>query len=288
VKFSSKVTIFRGKLVDIKAASEIQQKSTKGYTEDKAAKKKVMCYKAFEIAHIAVAYAVDTNDPDLRELIDFPLYKLSHAGSTIARDRCQLIYDTALPIKDDLVDFGYAATMLPALDAAIKAYEAVIAMPRKVIVDRKVSGMNINQLMDEANEILLKQLDNMIVPFMTSMPDFYNKYVNARIIIDLGHGSKEPVSMISGMTIDFETDQPVGLVHVWLEDGSSEVYSDTTGKYALPVYKAGAVYIYAEKPGYKRSQEDWIVAKGIDYELNIDLEADVTPGDEDDGIVPEG
>jgi hypothetical protein len=93
------------------------------------------------------------------------------------------------------------------------------------------------------------------------------------------------VANIRGLTVDFETDEPIAAVHVWLEDGSSEVYSDATGRFALPVFKAGTICILAEKPGRLRSEEDLDVIKGNDYELNIDLEADngENPGGGDEG-----
>jgi hypothetical protein len=119
--------------------------------------------------------------------------------------------------------------------------------------------------------------------FMITKPDFYLKYKNVRTIINYGHRTQQADIFINGLVVDFETEKPIANAHVYNEDGSSETYTDSTGKFRLPVDKEGTVCVIAEKNGWKRSQEDTDVEKGNEYELNIDMEADGDAVSGDDG-----
>jgi hypothetical protein len=273
VKFAAAVSDFRVKLASITDERQVMEKQIKAITAYKLEKKKTLTQCTLVVADIAYAYAVNTGDLPLQGLVDYSYSKLMYVRDTVTRDRCLLVYNTVLPLASQLMDLGLAATMMPELNTAIQDYQIALSQPRLAIGSRKVAGKTVSLLVREASEILEKQIGKMMTRFKILKPEFYNKFQSARMIIDYGHRSTKPISTIRGLTIDFETGQVLANVHVWLQDGSSETFSDSTGKYELPVFKTGTICIMAEKPEYKLSEEDWDVMNDSDYEINIDLEA---------------
>lgn len=187
-KFASSVTEYRAKLAQWSEEAQKQARRTKGITDSKIAKRDLMAEIAVEVGAIVRAYAVDEKDTVLKSVVKYTFTKLTQTRDMVSYDRCLLIYETAVPLEQVLVDdYGLGSTRLASLDTAIKNFREMIAAPTVAKGVRKTSGKNIQSLLKETDGILKDSIDNMMLPFKKALPNFYMKYLSARMIIDLGH-----------------------------------------------------------------------------------------------------
>jgi len=272
-KFADAVTEFKNDLAEIENQRKVQEKHTTGVTDDKTAKKIVMCEDAVVVAKVVKTYAKINNDKELVKVVDYSYSDLFRVRDSDSKVRCEEILDAATPIETNLInEYGLNSMDVANLNSGITSYGAVIAAPTLAKGKRKMAGVNITKLVKDTDDILKNIIDNLMETFKKTMPDFYGKYTNARIIIDLGKRKKPAVAQIKGVTLNFETDKPEGAVKVRLEDGSSETVSNAAGEFVLPVDKEGTITIIAEKTGFEKFEEDVDVMKDEDIEMNIDME----------------
>ncbi len=275
VQFALVFSSFSLKLKQLVIERQVQEKQIKGITQNKANRKLTMCELAVEVSAIVMAYANSINDNELRNLVNYSFSRLKQDRDTRSRDRCLLIYNTALPLEVKLADFGLGDDKLKDLKDAIDSYVELLSAPRTATGERKTSGANIETLIKETDGLLKDSLDLMMVPFKTSNPNFYKNYMSARMVIDLGHRSAKPISVVSGNAINFETEEKIVNAKIYLVgDEKNVVKSDENGAYKIGVYKAGENVLIAEKEGFKKCEEMLFTIKDEDLELNLELEGE--------------
>ena len=177
---------FEGVIQSIQGSRLVQEKDTKGVTQDKASAVEQVIEKALEVSTAVHAYATDTNNNELREKINYSPSDLKGARDTILIDKCQLIHDEANNVIGSLGDYGVLAADLTDLQSKIDAYEASVAKPREAITNRSTATTELENLLKEGDNILDNRLDKLMSNFKQSDPVFYSTYFNARLIVDLG------------------------------------------------------------------------------------------------------
>jgi hypothetical protein len=178
------------KVAEIAAARQIQESSPSGITLDKAAKRDAMTDAAMFVKGAVQAFATDNANNELFGSVNYSLSEIKRAADTIARDRALLIYNKAFPLLAKLADYGITAAVLTDFKTAIANFTAIIPKPRTAINSIKAATTSIEELFIEADIILKRKVDKFMVQFKASNVSFYNTYLNARQIIDLGKGSK--------------------------------------------------------------------------------------------------
>ena len=174
----------------IVAARQIQENDTKGIAEDKSKRREKMITKAMFVKGAVQAYATDTGNNELYKSVDYTVTEIRKAPDTIARDRALLIYNKANAIVTNLSSYGITAAILTGLQASINDFTEIIASPRTAKSTSKAATLEISELLKDADVIIKKKLDKLMLQFKESNETFYNTYINAREIIDLGKGSK--------------------------------------------------------------------------------------------------
>jgi hypothetical protein len=89
-----------------------------------------------------------------------------------------------------LADYGVAAADITLLDTTRATYEGIVAAPANAINTRATATDTLVSLFKTLMDILNNQLDAYMVTLKDSEADFYNTYVEARKIIDLGRRSQ--------------------------------------------------------------------------------------------------
>jgi glycine/D-amino acid oxidase-like deaminating enzyme len=84
---------------------------------------------------------------------------------------------------NELEAYGVDAPLRNELEQAINDFQAALAQPRDVIVEKKQYTGNLVKAFAEADSILYDGLDKLILKFKTSVPAFYTDYKNARNLI---------------------------------------------------------------------------------------------------------
>jgi hypothetical protein len=100
------------------------------------------------------------------------------------------VYSASLPYKEQLAPFLVSGEDFDALDALSTSF------PQTIPETRVLSGANtaamkaMKLLFKDTDKLLNETIDDLLVMYRGPQPEFYNKYLAARVIIDLGHGKK--------------------------------------------------------------------------------------------------
>ncbi len=148
--------------------------------------------------------------PQLRQEVDYSESDLIRSSDSDLEARCTLIKEKAAAHAAALVTYGVTAGMLTALGTALTDYHSVISGPRSAEAVKKQQTAEIELLFKSTDHILKGQLDQLIVLFESTSPEFYGEYKNARIIVDLGghintYSGKVPPSTVKNI-LDTATD----------------------------------------------------------------------------------
>lgn len=190
VACTNAVTELQNKINEITAKRQIQEDNTKGITEDKTELRNKMVEKAMFVKGAIQAYATNTNNHALYESVNYSASEIKRIADTIARDRALLIYNKGNSNLTSLSDYGVNAGVLSGLQSSINDFAGIMASPRTAKSISKAATLEISELINEADVIVKKKLDKLMLQFKESNEAFYNTYLNAREIIDLGKGSK--------------------------------------------------------------------------------------------------
>jgi hypothetical protein len=208
--FGNAFSLYQAKIDEIENLHTKQQTDIKGITENKNNKISELISTALSISKPMIAFANVTNNPQLRQEINYSENKLKRSSDSDLEARCTIIKERANVHIAALADYGVTPPMLAALGTALSNFKAVISGPRTALSLKKQHTAEIQILFKATDKILKGQLDQLMVLFQKTAPEFYGAYKNARIIIDLGthihtySGKVLPVSI--KMILDTATD----------------------------------------------------------------------------------
>jgi hypothetical protein len=247
IAYGNAFTRFTGKISDIEAADANAQKKTNGVTKDKKKKRTAMTALAMLVKGAVQAYAASVSDNTLFESVNFSETKLKYGKSTTALSRASVIYTAANGILPQLASFGITAQILTNYQTAITDFEQFISAPKQAIVERVGANKDENKLINEADAILLNEMDKLMDNFKDSAPQFYAQYFENRKITDIAtHHTGLKVTILD------ENDNPVYNAEVKAMSGTNQYdfFSDVTGiadqKLHLGVYN-----VTVQKAGYQ-------------------------------------
>jgi len=194
VAFETAFNDFESILNNIGKSLDKQGIHIKGVSEDKIAAKELLTDKALEIGGAVFAFATDNNNLALKARVHLSRTNLSNTRNALTVQRCQLIYDEASAIINQLGNYGLTSSSLADFQSKIDAFTAMIAAPRTAITERKGATDDIDKLMKKINAILTNKMDKLMEKYKTVNPEFYRQYFDARIIIDSGMRHKAAVN----------------------------------------------------------------------------------------------
>lgn len=221
------------------------------------------------IAAAAIAYASQTNNNELLDAVNFSQSELLATRDDLLGDRCQNIHTKANDNIAALAAYGITALMLTDMQNAITAYLAKVPAPSTAKLTKKTATLNLSNLFKATDVILKMQLDKLMLQFKTSHPDFYNNYVAARVIIDLGATHTRMAIFVKE-----QGNSALAGVTAALMQNNLVVYSLTSaadGKIALKKIKPGTYTLKLVKPGFVTKEEE-----GIQFKAGKEVKRTVT------------
>lgn len=176
-----------------------------GATKDKWSIEDEAVDQGVNLAKLASVYALDEKNMELHDKLRISRSRLLHLHEDECLKRLMDVLALLQPLSNDLADFGIVHADVVHFKSLLDAYEAALAKPRQLTVERKT--MNTTQLPDLISKMrqTLYVLDSMINRFkQTPLPA---QYKNARLIVDLGSRFEEEEEKEGG-----EEEKPDGLV----------------------------------------------------------------------------
>jgi hypothetical protein len=150
-----------------------------------------MCKAANIIAGAVAAYAHKINNHELLTRVDTSLSILASGRGQNSSDKCKDILSAAKANLTVLGDYDVKQGDLDNLSQLIDAYDLLAPAPQVARASSKSTSQALDAAFDKADGILNNSLDNLMLRFEDTQPEFFRDYMNARQIIDLrgGHGN---------------------------------------------------------------------------------------------------
>lgn len=193
--FVTQFGFFNTKLSELQSTRNIQIGDITGFTVEKAVRKAEMIEYAMKVSKGVVAFALATNNPGLKELVDYSRTDLEGARDEIVSGMCQIVHDRANDNIAALADYNILPADLTKLQTRIGDYGVVSQLPSQKEDVRQSATELIPQLISEIKGVL-KIMDAIVETMKETQPEFHSEYFNSREIYDLGGGGggEEPPS----------------------------------------------------------------------------------------------
>jgi len=176
---------------EIIAQEEDIKNNPKGITQDKKMLKAEMVEIGYEIAGSLKAYADDVNNMELYSAMDISQSKLIRLRDEQFGPVINNIIKAAANNLVAAKDHGLEQADIDELTDLLDVWDGKKQQPRKAIVNRKTTNQAQDEHLDELLNLLNNRCDNYANKLKRKHPDFYNKYTNARKIINLGTRSEK-------------------------------------------------------------------------------------------------
>jgi hypothetical protein len=188
-KFATTFTTFSAKFESLKVLAEKERAYVVGVKDSRDSLREETAENAIQISSALVALAAETKDIELLSLMRITKVQLlnrSHADTVILLDRI-LIHAQQYSIE--LVEYGVTQELLNKLILLRDELVVKILSPRKAILKRKDTIVQIATLSSEIDLLLKNSLDKMVNVLRTDNIQFYNEYFNSRMVLSYGNNS---------------------------------------------------------------------------------------------------
>lgn len=188
-KFATTFTTFSAKFESLKVLAEKERAYIVGVKDSRDSLREETAENAIQISSALVALAAETKDIELLSLMRITKVQLlnrSHADTVILLDRI-LIHAQQYSIE--LVEYGVTQELLNKMILLRDELVVKILSPRKAILKRKDTIVQIATLSSEIDLLLKNSLDKMVNVLRTDNIQFYNEYFNSRMVLSYGNNS---------------------------------------------------------------------------------------------------
>lgn len=103
----------------------------------------------------------------------------------------QLVHDTVAPLVPQLADYGVTAEELGAFQTVIDLAANATTAPREATVNRRAATAELREAFRAADAVVANHLTPLLRPLRLAHPGFYERYVAALEILNLGTRSSE-------------------------------------------------------------------------------------------------
>jgi hypothetical protein len=192
-QFGVVLGIFDSNLNLISDQEVYRNTTSEGKTDVKHNFEEEMVLEAVNVASTLRAYASDKKMTELKIIVKVSMRKLVRMKELDLVTKCTQIYNEAKKYENELANYGLVPSEVALLKTKIDEFKTSGVTRDSSVADRKGTGINIIDLVDEQDEILEDQLDSFVNKFMTKDKLFYDGYYAARQIKEYGvrHAKKD-------------------------------------------------------------------------------------------------
>jgi hypothetical protein len=185
--FVSAVSEFENKLNEMRDDAWIQENGLHNVTLIKDQKLNEL-YDALFLAHATLAiFGKDSGNKELQMRNKFSRTELSRFNITRLSLHLDAVSADLASFGSQLEIYGISPAILQATIMLIEEGRASSISPRQAMNERKMLTSGLDKQMRELDEILKFRLDKLMRLFRNTNKKFYNRYFNARVIIDAPH-----------------------------------------------------------------------------------------------------
>lgn len=249
--FAAAAETYRTKLASLNATVELDKKVVTGITKDVRTSKKKLARQFAGNAALIRAMAHTTGNLALADTVNFSESDLFTSRNEDINKHCANILNAARTHVAELKDYGVDQTSIAAMDASLLSYNSKTSAPRNARSEKHSYILSIDQQLDDLDDMLDNVLNNFVVPFKNSNPDFYNAYQSNRKIVDISTSH----SQLRGNLTDNSNSKIIAGVYITVVLNGTTYIARTnkSGNYFLNIPEVGSCEVTATHPGYENS-----------------------------------
>ncbi len=228
-----------------------------------------------KVAGIGYCYADDVEDAVLKEKMDIHTSDFSPLTDDEQVAKAEMVHSLLNPLvtatPNVLADYSLLPAVMVDFKDCFTTFKEFILNPKSVSLSGNEAKKNIKAL-NKKGQALCKKIDKFMENFLDVDHDFYETYFTSRVIYDLGHRFKKPISYSSGRVSLTDTQVPgVGVKIYFVGFEKKFVYSDNLGGFNIACFQIGNMMLVAEKEGYNKVQKLMVVVKDENQHFNIEM-----------------
>jgi hypothetical protein len=184
VAFGTAMTALRLKINSIYSTESRQEENNKGVTRTKAEIKEELANSTVAVSNAMQAFAESINNQTLFTQMGVSYSTIYYSKNEVAISSAELVLNkvNSYPIAT-LEPFGISQPVVDMLTEIITRYKTVAPSTRNVVTSKTVLTNNLEQLVNEGNLIMRKNLLKLGRQFKATHPNFYDGMVfNAKVI----------------------------------------------------------------------------------------------------------
>ena len=163
---------------------------TKDETAAKLIKEETLVKLVLKIANALYVLGVKTKNSELQINAKVTKSELVNARDTLLVNKAMQVLTLANSYKDSLVNYGNTETKISEAQTALNEFNAAAGSQADEHAGSVASREELTQLFQKADALLTHELDPMIEMYEDIESNFYNSYLAARVIKDLGIGKR--------------------------------------------------------------------------------------------------
>ncbi len=185
-QFAESETELNKYIADIKSTNQSYITAFEGKTDEKTAAEEELEDYLIPFCRKFFVYGRRNSVEEIKSLTGFKDYELKKLRDRELLDKAISVYTKATEYAASLEKYGIKQTDIDLLKAKITKYETAIGIQGAGFSERGGARKSLTVLFDSAMQLLKEEIDGMIETFKDSNPDFYNQYITARGIKNLG------------------------------------------------------------------------------------------------------
>lgn len=159
--------------------------SVRGVGNRKDQLKKALAIKVSGLAGVLKAYSIEQGDQDLATAVSTSKTAILKMREHEIAPFAKKITSIAEEQLANLADFGITIESNTEILSTLEDFNSLIGKPRIILNQRYAALGSLDELISETSSLLRDKMDNVLLMFRESNPEFYDGYQRARTIVDL-------------------------------------------------------------------------------------------------------
>ena len=196
--------------IELQNFKKIQETDIKGIFVEKKKAKSALAVNLYKFTGSLRSFATDNGNDLLYKEVDTSKSAINKLADLNIVNYAKLVIDNLNKYKTELVAYAISDKDIEDLTSETASFEELLLKPAKMRKEVKVATANIKALISKILKLLSESIDNDMLQYQSTKPEYYKKYLVIREIDD----SQTTAFSIKGTVIDSQTKEPLQHVKV--------------------------------------------------------------------------
>jgi len=238
-----------------------------GAAADKQQKRDIVEEKTWFVACRIKSYATVSNNKDLSKAINFSRSVLDTCAAKTLLGHANNMHLLANTHKTALANYGITTNLLSDFQTKIDAFSLVINKPAAVWSTKREAYPALTRIYQQLQILIKNRLDMDMMVFAGTNPDFYNGYLNARVVYD----TPSQTMALRLTVLNQETHQPIEGVNVHIPDANINRTTSPSGVCEVQNLSEGNHTIDFDHPEYNPFNYTVIIVSGQLTNVTVEM-----------------